>query len=62
MKKTPMSSFCIPFFTALSLTNFADNSIGDSNFTRFSIKLGKRTCISLTTAGHADEIKGFFAF
>ncbi len=39
---------------------FAETSIGDSSFTRLSIRFGNLTCINLTTAGQADDINGFF--
>ncbi len=60
MKKTPISEGSIPFFSAVFfLTIFAATSMGDSSLIRLSIRFGNLTCMSRTTAGHADEIRGF---
>ena len=62
MKNTPISEGSIPIFsTAFFLAIFAATSMGDSSLIRLSIRLGNLTCISRTTAGQAEEIRGFLA-
>ena len=59
IKKHPILSSGTPFFLANSrLASSAATSIGLLTSTMLSISSGKRTCISLTIAGHADEISG----
>ena len=61
MKNIPISDFEYPVrFTARSLARRAASSMGGLKSSTFSIRFGKRTLISLTTAGHAEDITGFF--
>ena len=59
IKKQPTSSGLAPVRSQNSLRAMvAATSMGERTSTMFSISSGKRTCMSLTTAGQAEEMRG----
>ena len=60
IKKIPISSSESPVFSlASSRARIAAASIGDIRFNTFPKRFGKRSLMSLKTAGHAELISGF---